>query len=483
MGVDSWRKGRCVRSWSAETPVEARRVDDRGRELPPVPARDVFKQLWGEENVPGSFRRAPFAALIGLVFMGMLFAFVGLPGTTGLGLIGAAPLSTLSFFVALLGGSIAMAWTKGGARFREFGDPRVRKYAAWVPVAFGGWLIASTQFRAGLPWSTAVWVLVMVAGYFGLAFASQRLRASAHPGGQGRRARWLLAIAQLVMPMAFLYFLHLTLGWLAGWADWQVLALGAGVGVVLAIWARWREAAERDRQKLSPKPEAGPPMLVAWLAANGHCGACGYSMEDSPVQSDGVRLCPECGAAWHADRVTRPRPPIESAKLLYFTLSRTTEDGLLVDHRGVALTRRARTLWAWLKDAVPEGAGRLQAWCRALGRARLRLILPWAVVGWVGVGGFLVFTVPAVKAHEIWVLAGLIVVVGIGIGAWVYMYAAMGMRPHELLNVILCDGLCPQCARPLVPGEQAEFDGCVSCQHCGHAWKRDRIGAPFPPAK
>lgn len=36
---------------------------------------------------------------------------------------------------------------------------------------------------------------------------------------------------------------------------------------------------------------------------HGHCAACGYSLHDLTVESDGCLVCPECNAAWRADRV------------------------------------------------------------------------------------------------------------------------------------------------------------------------------------
>ncbi len=31
------------------------------------------------------------------------------------------------------------------------------------------------------------------------------------------------------------------------------------------------------------------------------CPSCGYSLEESPREADGCRLCPECGGAWRVD--------------------------------------------------------------------------------------------------------------------------------------------------------------------------------------
>lgn len=36
--------------------------------------------------------------------------------------------------------------------------------------------------------------------------------------------------------------------------------------------------------------------------AEHRCPSCGYRLSDLPVESDGCVVCPECNAAWRADR-------------------------------------------------------------------------------------------------------------------------------------------------------------------------------------
>lgn len=37
---------------------------------------------------------------------------------------------------------------------------------------------------------------------------------------------------------------------------------------------------------------------VQTLLAAGHCPLCGYIIAAAPVESDGCKVCPECGGAW-----------------------------------------------------------------------------------------------------------------------------------------------------------------------------------------
>jgi len=40
----------------------------------------------------------------------------------------------------------------------------------------------------------------------------------------------------------------------------------------------------------------------------GRCGSCGYELADLPTSADGFVACPECNAAWLAQRVGQPTP-------------------------------------------------------------------------------------------------------------------------------------------------------------------------------
>lgn len=49
--------------------------------------------------------------------------------------------------------------------------------------------------------------------------------------------------------------------------------------------------------------------VTALVLREGLCAHCGYNLHSVPVDaSDGMRLCPECGAAWKNDRIHRSAP-------------------------------------------------------------------------------------------------------------------------------------------------------------------------------
>lgn len=47
--------------------------------------------------------------------------------------------------------------------------------------------------------------------------------------------------------------------------------------------------------------------VIAAMLARMRCPACGYDLSRSPVESDGCRQCPECGAAWSEELLGKSR--------------------------------------------------------------------------------------------------------------------------------------------------------------------------------
>ena len=56
-------------------------------------------------------------------------------------------------------------------------------------------------------------------------------------------------------------------------------------------------------------------------------------------------------------------------------------------------------------------------------------------------------------------------------------------RPRAYIRAILKQGLCPNCAMVLNASARVEFDGCVSCEHCGRAWMALDVQEPVPEVK
>jgi predicted Zn-ribbon and HTH transcriptional regulator len=55
--------------------------------------------------------------------------------------------------------------------------------------------------------------------------------------------------------------------------------------------------------------EAREAVRAGWIEA-GRCPTCGYDLQDVRIDSDGCRVCPECGGAWRANN--RPETVVVS---------------------------------------------------------------------------------------------------------------------------------------------------------------------------
>jgi|GEM_PF-699040 len=235
--------------------------------------------------------------------------------------------------------------------------------------------------------------------------------------------------------------------------------------------------------------------LARTAVAEGVCGACAYSLQDLATEADGCLVCPECGAAWRAERITRPHWEGANAGVTYQPgwLKRSVfnipspRDMLAPDDRG----RFVPVMDSYLKLLPPA---RREEWGRARRRAlvsRLRAVgwvprallavvstLPcWLVGGalWVG-SGFSIAGPPArgVTPELLW-LAGVMAAVACLIGLAVYWSNRFG-PPLKLVPVFRAAGVCASCGQDL-GGVAVASDGCRACPDCGAAWRAEGVGA------
>jgi ssDNA-binding Zn-finger/Zn-ribbon topoisomerase 1 len=214
---------------------------------------------------------------------------------------------------------------------------------------------------------------------------------------------------------------------------------------------------------------------IAWLAAYRHCGACGYSLGEVEPDGDGIATCPECGSAWHRDRWTHAgRDPREDREMLAWLRMRRggRRDGF--DDRGLPVA--LREVWSprWLcNDAFPP---------EVRGRVRARLVrLAWRRIGWmsaVAIGAWIAGVAALMRWRDPvprywWLHLGLIgAITGVMLAGVIYVIVRTAARSSEVRDVSLDEGRCPSCGEGL-EGRKAEFDGCVTCAPCRHAWRRN----------
>jgi len=87
--------------------------------------------------------------------------------------------------------------------------------------------------------------------------------------------------------------------WMTGWMYW----LGWVVVPVVVAMIAWFAFLGKIRVSRADR------IIGIYLSA-GRCASCGYALESLEPEADGCVVCPECHAAWKADRVGTGHAPI-----------------------------------------------------------------------------------------------------------------------------------------------------------------------------
>lgn len=231
-------------------------------------------------------------------------------------------------------------------------------------------------------------------------------------------------------------------------------------------------------------------MVAASAVAEGICGQCCYSLKDVPIDSDGRIPCPECGAAWTPERITRPhwlaadqpltfhdeKLPWKQAlrrKFFRFITGTPKAESLIVaDDRGRFVNGiDSRFLVLPPGRRAELSVPRMQSLRRAARRKgripRIAVSLPaFAVCFLIAFGA-----VALLDEREPWgALAAACV-------SLFFLAVAFGVNlghgflpPSHTARVLVADNLCGGCAASL-EGAPTESDGCATCRMCGAGWK------------
>jgi hypothetical protein len=230
-------------------------------------------------------------------------------------------------------------------------------------------------------------------------------------------------------------------------------------------------------------------MVVATAVAEGVCGQCCYSLSSVPTDPDGCVTCPECGAAWSLERITRPHwlapslPPtgeeplrgkarIARALRRFFTATPKPSSLIAPDDRG----RFVRTpdsrfflLSSARRTALTEARlTELRKRVRRKGSIlRFLFCIPLAAVGvFAMVGAVACFydNEPGWGAFVACISLFFLIV------AVAYTFGHSFLPPSHTARTPVSDGLCGSCAAPLAaltPGP----DGLATCGQCGASWQ------------
>lgn len=222
--------------------------------------------------------------------------------------------------------------------------------------------------------------------------------------------------------------------------------------------------------------------------AEGVCGSCAFSPEGAPAGPDGHTVCPECGAAWRADRIVSPhwRKPavvVLRPSVLPWIMPgvRRANELFTPDDRGRFVQTpdsRLMTVRHDLLATVPEDEQRELArsirrngrWWRVL----LTLVL-FSLPGYFGYLAWLAHTHG--ETVGAWILGVLSAVLLLAVASVLAGSAFCG--PVRTARVIVRRGRCGSCLTPL-EGAPGDDQGRRVCDHCGAAWLRTGRTPPAP---
>ena len=229
--------------------------------------------------------------------------------------------------------------------------------------------------------------------------------------------------------------------------------------------------------------------LANTAVAEGLCGGCSYSLRDLPEEPDGCIVCPECGAAWQARRITRPhwlapgaaRSRAEGGRAginwfyRFITLTPPPSQLIAPDDRGRFVSIVDSRLWladrARREELGPMLRRDLRSELRAVGRAPRVLVALLPGLGAVFFGMGLLGSAPNAVVST--VMAGGLLLFGSLIVGVLFSHAFYSTR--RAARVLVAASRCPSCLYPL-QGLPLDADGCVVCPECGSSWRPPTIG-------
>jgi len=230
--------------------------------------------------------------------------------------------------------------------------------------------------------------------------------------------------------------------------------------------------------------------IARMLLTHGTCPGCSYTLSGLPTEGDGCIACPECGAAWKADRVAR-MPTFAAVRtsstprwIRAFLDGTGTGAPVIRDDSGRTVPLVSGRLRQEIRAAGPERAETLRRAASAMARhgevyRALLFTMLILIAAVMPVSAFLLMPRP------LWALASLLPAGVMGLLAVSMFRGSSGIGAKVVRREMLLRGLCPSCSMGL-DGVTADGQGLVTCAECGAAWKStakaDRTSETDPDA-
>lgn len=234
--------------------------------------------------------------------------------------------------------------------------------------------------------------------------------------------------------------------------------------------------------------------LAATAVAQGFCGQCCYSLEGKPPEHDGCVVCPECGAAWRATRLTtvawaddarkptEPMPAHTSGERRRITLLKLIgliprySNRLGPDHRDRIVPIPDSRFWVvprTIRDSVATdilAAARREARSHGLIARLLVMLLPLGIAALASTGIYASLTDrrQSTSMQTLGIFAAFVFVVMIVL-AIAILVGHTRIRPKHVAAALTDRNLCGSCLRNLVD-TTPQSDGITTCPRCGAGW-------------
>lgn len=256
--------------------------------------------------------------------------------------------------------------------------------------------------------------------------------------------------------------------------DYFVLWLFAIIGLAFSLSQRFKRSEMRT-------------ITAMTLVAEGICGECGFSLEGLTPEDDHCIVCPECGHAWNAHRITRPyrdpceiidkpkrdpRPDIRAGIRLRDPRRWCTDDCARCVHTP---DRRLSEMLPSERETLGYAFHQLRNTISRLSRAHRVISLLMAL----SISTALLIRLGIPEFHEsAW--RGVLVIILLSapiVIAFVLCAMATWIRPHHIVHLLTSRGYCGSCVNDL-SRTAPNANGVRVCSRCRSSWLDER----FPPA-
>ncbi|MDQ7012739.1 MAG: hypothetical protein Q9O74_02445 [Planctomycetota bacterium] len=217
---------------------------------------------------------------------------------------------------------------------------------------------------------------------------------------------------------------------------------------------------------------------------NGRCPACRYKLVDIEEDAQGFITCPECGAAWRADRLRAAEAPgnpqaRQATRSKLVQVLQFPKTSLTLDHRGrpasLVLYRPSKKKPGDAYETRCQRASKA-VYSRVSGRGALLSI--GLIV--LGAGAFvctLAYGLLNPAGTPWWVYAIIPLMAALLFAGLLFRRGELWVSLTTIEHETLAQSLCPSCWE-LLECIPPNTEGCTMCPECGSSWRLPRSGLP-----